>query len=229
VKQLEKALLGRKIGMTQLFAEDGRAIAVTVIEAGPCVVVQRRASHRQGADALQLGYQEAPRGKRVNKPLVGHFRHAAERAKKEIPACRHLRDFHLADCDAYAPGDRLTVELFKVGERVDVTGTSKGKGFAGVQKRHGFHGGPAAHGSMSHRRPASGGATDAARVFPGTKKPGHMGNVRATVRRLRVHQVDPERNLLVVEGAVPGPNGQLVTVSQPARAPGYASPAKEGS
>jgi large subunit ribosomal protein L3 len=229
VKRLQKALLGRKIGMTQLFADDGRAVAVTVIEAGPCVVVQRRSSARQGVEALQLGYEELARGKRVNKPLAGHFRHAAERAKKEIPPCRHLQDFRLADCDAYAPGDRLTVELFRVGERVDVTGTSKGKGFAGVQKRHGFHGGPAAHGSMSHRRPASGGATDAARVFKGTKKPGHMGNVRATVRRLRVHQVDPERNLLVVEGAVPGPNGRLVTVSQPSGAAGYAGPAKEGS
>jgi large subunit ribosomal protein L3 len=228
-KRLQKALLGRKVGMTQLFTEDGRAIAVTVIEAGPCVVVQRRSSKREGVDALQLGYEELSHGKRVNKPLAGHFRHAAEEAKKEIPPCRHLQDFRLADCDAYAPGDRLTVDLFRVGERVDVTGTSKGKGFAGVQKRHGFHGGPAAHGSMSHRRPASGGATDAARVLKGAKKPGHMGNVQVTVRKLQVHQVDPERNLLVLEGAVPGPNGQLVTVSQPSGASGYAASAKEGS
>jgi large subunit ribosomal protein L3 len=214
--------------MTQLFAGDGRAIAVTVIEAGPCVVVQRKSSEREGIDALQLGYEELRRGKRLNKPIAGHFRHAGEAAKKEIAPCRHLRDFRLADCDAYALGDWLTVELFKVGERVDVTGTSKGKGFAGAQKRHGFHGGPASHGSMSHRRPGSGGATDAARVFKGVKKPGHMGNVRRTVRRLRVHLVDGGRNLLVLEGAVPGPSGRLVAISQPAGSPAYAVPAGEG-
>jgi large subunit ribosomal protein L3 len=125
-------------------------------------------------------------------------------------------------------GDTIAVDVFKVGERVDVTGTSKGKGFAGVQKRYRTRGGPASHGSMSHRRPASGGATDAARVFKGTKKPGHMGNVRKTVRRLRVHMVDAEKNLLAVEGSVPGPNGRLVTVWQPADAARYAAPAGEG-
>ena len=228
MKRLQKALLGRKVGMTQLFAEDGRAVAVTVIEAGPCVVVQRKSSGREGVDAVQLGYDELPRGKRLTKPLAGHFRHAGEDAKTEIAPCRHLRDFRFADCEAYALGDRLTVDVFRVGERVDVTGTSKGKGFAGAQKRHGFHGGPATHGSMSHRRPGSGGATDAARVFKGVKKPGHMGNVRRTVRRLRVHMVDPERNLLVLEGAVPGPNRQLVTVSQPAGLAAYAGPTGEG-
>ena len=228
MKRLQKALLGRKVGMTQLFAKDGRAVAVTVIEAGPCVVVQRKSSEREGVDSLQLGFEELARGKRVTKPLAGHFRHAGEKVKKEIAPCKHLRDFRLADCDAYAPGDRLTVALFTVGERVDVTGTSKGKGFAGAQKRHGFHGGPASHGSMSHRRPGSGGATDAARVFKGVKKPGHMGNVRRTVRRLRVYMVDAERNLLVLEGAVPGPTGRLVTVSQPAGLSTYAGPAGEG-
>ncbi|MFB3881289.1 MAG: 50S ribosomal protein L3 [Armatimonadota bacterium] len=228
MKRLQKALLGRKVGMTQLFADDGRALAVTVIEAGPCIVIQRKSAGREGVDALQLGYEELPRGKRLNKPLAGHFHKAGDKVKKEIAPCRHLRDFRLADCDAYAVGDRLTVEVFAVGEKVDVTGTSKGKGFAGGQKRHGFHGGPAAHGSMSHRRPASGGATDAARVFKGVKKPGHMGNVQRTVRRLRVHLVDGERNLLVLEGAVPGPSGQLVAVSQPAGSAGYAGPSKEG-
>ena len=228
MKRLQKALLGRKVGMTQLFAEDGRAVAVTVIEAGPCVVVQRKSSEREGVDSLQLGYEELPRGKRLTKPLAGHFRHAGEEAKKEIAPCKHLRDFRFADCGAYALGDRLTVELFTVGERVDVTGTSKGKGFAGAQKRHGFHGGPASHGSMSHRRPGSGGATDAARVFKGVKKPGHMGNVRRTVRLLRVHLVDGGRNLLVLEGAVPGPSGRLVAISQPAGVSSYAGPAGKG-
>ncbi len=228
MKRLQKALLGRKVGMTQLFAEDGRAIAVTVIEAGPCVVVQRKSSGKEGVDSLQLGFGELARGRKLNKPEAGHLRKAGEQVKKEIAPCRHLQDFRLADCDAYGPGDQLTVDLFVVGERVDVSGTSKGKGFAGGQKRHGFHGGPAAHGSMSHRRPASGGATDAARVFKGVKKPGHMGSVKRTVRKLRVHMVDPGRNLLVVEGAVPGPTGQLLTVSQPAGVSSYAGPAGKG-
>ena len=225
---MQKALLGRKIGMTQLFAEDGHAVSVTVIAVGPCIVVQRKTVDREGFDALQLGYEELPKGKRLNKPEAGHFRRASEKGEKDVPSCRHLGEFQFADCDAYNVGDRITVDAFTVGERVDVTGTSKGKGFAGAQKRHGFRGGPATHGSMSHRRPGSGGGTDGARVFKGTKKPGHMGNVRKTVQRLRVHMVDTDKNLLVVEGAVPGPNRRLVTVWQPAGSPAYAAPAGEG-
>ena len=228
MKLVQKALLGRKIGMTQLFAEDGRAVPVTVIEVGPCIVVQRKTVDHEGFDALQLGYEELPKGKRLNKPKAGHFLRAGEKAEKDVPACRHLGEYQFADCDAYSVGDRITVNTFTVGELVDVTGTSKGKGFAGVQKRYGFRGGPATHGSMSHRRPGSGGGTDAARVFKGTKKPGHMGNVRKTVQRLRVHMVDADKNLLVVEGAVPGANRQLVTVWQPAGSPAYAAPAGEG-
>lgn len=216
MKLVQKALVGRKLGMTQLFAEDGRAVPVTVIAAGPCVVVQRRAADKEGYDALQLGYEELPEGKGLNRPELGHFRRTGERAGVEVPPCRHLVEFRFADCDAWKVGDRIGVEVFAPGERVDVTGTSKGKGFAGAQKRHGFHGGPASHGSMSHRRPASGGATDAARVLPGTRKPGHMGNVRATVGGLRVHAVDAERGLLLLEGGVPGPRGRLVLVSAPA-------------
>ncbi len=218
MKSVQKALLGRKIGMTQLFAEDGRAVPVTVISAGPCFVVQRKTVERQGCDSLQLGYEELPEGKRLNRPLSGHFRRAAEKADKDVPPCRHLADFRFADCSYYQVGDRIAVDVFEVGERVNVVGTSKGRGFAGVRKRHGFHGGPASHGSMSHRRPASGGATDAARVFKGTKKPGHMGNTRATVKRLRVHMIDAEKGLMAVEGAVPGPNGGLLTVWRPAGA-----------
>jgi len=226
LKSVQKALVGRKIGMTQLFAEDGRAVPVTLISAGPCVVVQRKAAAHEGYDALQLGYDELPKGKSLNRPRAGHFRRAAEKADKRIPACRHLVEFRFADCDAYQPGDRIAVDIFQVGERVDVTGTSKGKGFAGVQKRHHFHGGPASHGSMSHRRPASSGATDAARVFKGTKKPGHMGNVRSTVKRLRVHMVDTDKGLLAVEGAVPGPTGRLVLVSCPPRTSSVRGPAQ---
>lgn len=226
MKLVQKALLGRKIGMTQLFAKDGRAVPVTVIVAGPCTVVQRKTSDREGFEALQLGYEELSKGKRLNKPLAGHFRRAAEKAGAEVVQCRHLGEFQFADCDVHKVGDRIAVDVFQVGERVDVTGTSKGKGFQGVQKRYGWRGGPASHGSMSHRRPGSGGATDAARVFKGVGKPGHMGRVRKTVQRLRVNMVDAERNLLVLEGAVPGPNGQLVTVWQPAASPAHAAPAE---
>lgn len=228
MKVVQKALLGRKIGMTQLFTEDGRAVAVTVISAGPCTVVQRKTAKRDGVDAVQLGYQEVPKGKRVTKPMAGHFRRAGEKAEKEIAPCRRLGEFRFADCDVYSIGDQITVDIFEVGERVDVTGTSKGKGFAGVQKRYRTRGGPASHGSMSHRRPASGGATDAARVFKGTKKPGHMGSVRKTVKRLRVHLVDAENNLLAVEGSVPGPNGQFLTVWRPAGAETPAAPTGGG-
>ncbi len=217
MKSVQKALLGRKIGMTHLFAEDGRAVPVTVISAGPCIVVQRKTSDREGYDALQLGYEEISKDTRLSRPRAGHFRRAGEKADKEIPPCRHLAEFRFADCAAYHIGDRIGADVFQVGERVDVAGTSKGRGFAGVHKRHGAHGGPASHGSMSHRRPASGGATDAARVFKGTKKPGHMGNRRTTVKRLRVHMVDPEKGLLAVEGAVPGPNGGLLMLWSAAR------------
>lgn len=212
MKTVHKALLGRKVGMTQLFAEDGRAVPVTVISAGPCTVIQRKSADRDGYDALQLGYDELPDGKRLNRPRLGHFRRAAEKAGREVPPCRHLAEFRFADCDAHQVGDQVRADVFEVGEVVDVTGTSKGKGFAGVHKRYGFRGGPASHGSMSHRRPGSGGATDGARVFKGTKKPGHMGHVRTTVKRLRVHMVDADKGLLAVEGAVPGPNGGLLLV-----------------
>jgi len=215
VKVVEQALLGRKLAMTQVFAEDGRLVPVTVISDGPCVVVQRRKAGREGRESLQLGYEEVVKAGRLNKPLTGHFRRAGERAKAEIPPCRHLKEVCLANPDAYRVGDRIAVDVFAAGQRVDVTGISKGKGFAGVQKRYGFRGGPAAHGSMSHRRPASGGATDPARVFPGTKKPGHMGNVKVTVKGLRVQEVRAKDNLLLVEGAVPGPRGGLVLISLP--------------
>jgi large subunit ribosomal protein L3 len=216
LKLVQKALVGRKVGMTQLFAETGEAVPVTLIAAGPCVVVQRKRADKEGYDALQLGYEEVPGSQRLNKPLAGHLRRCGERARAEVPLCRHLVEFRFADCDAYQIGDRITVDVFQPGERVDVAGTSKGRGFAGVQKRYGFRGGPASHGSMSHRRPASGGATDAARVFKGTRKPGHMGNRRVTVKRLRVHLVDGEKGLLGLVGAVPGPNGRMVTVTSSA-------------
>jgi large subunit ribosomal protein L3 len=205
--------------MTQLFAEDGRAVPVTVIAAGPCYVVQRKVAEKEGYDAVQLGFEELTNAKRVNKPRAGHFRAASTRAGKTIPSCRHLVEVKLGDPAAYELGDKLGADVFAVGDQVEVSATSKGKGFAGGQKRHGFSGGPASHGSMSHRRPGSGGATDASRVFKGVKKPGHMGNVKRTVQGLRVWLVDVERGLLAVRGAVPGPNGALLLVTQRAAPP----------
>ncbi len=223
MKSVRKALLGRKLGMTQLFAEDGRAVAVTVIAAGPCTIVQRKTTAKEGYDALQLGFEELENAKRLSKPEAGHFEAAAKKSGQPVPAFRHLVEVKLGEPDVYQVGDTIAVDVFAVGDEVNVIGTSKGKGFAGAQKRHGFHGGPATHGSMSHRRPASGGATDAARVFKGVKKPGHMGAVRRTQPGLRVWLVDAERHLLAVKGPVPGPSGGLVLVTQ---GPGPA--AKEG-
>lgn len=214
-----KGLLGQKLGMTQIFDEQGRAIPVTVIEAGPCVVIQRKQVSSDGYDALQLGFGRV-RERRVNRPAQGHFKRAG------VEARRVLGEFRLQDCSQHEVGQELRVDIFAVGERVNVTATSKGKGFAGVMKRYGWHGGPAAHGSMSHRRPASGGATDAARVMPGTGKPGHMGAERVTVKGLEVIRVDGERNLLLVRGAVPGPEGALVRVTQPPQRAKHVSRAK---
>jgi len=222
---LLKGLLGRKVGMTQVFTATGETVSVTVLQAGPCLVVQRRTADRGGYDAVQLGFEEIPRadklvegkakGRRrggVNRPRLGHFQKAG------VPACRHLQEFRLVNCDSVQVGDRIGADIFAADEVVDVTGTSKGRGFAGGMRRYGFHGGPATHGSMSHRRPGSSGATDAARTFLGTRKPGHMGAVRVTVKSLRVLSVDPEKNLILVKGPVPGARGGLIRITRPYRA-----------
>ncbi|MBC7288087.1 MAG: 50S ribosomal protein L3 [Armatimonadetes bacterium] len=198
-------LLGRKIGMTRIFDDRGHAVAVTVIQAGPCVVVQRKTADRDGYEAIQVGFEELPLRK-SNMPYTGHFQ------KRGLKPLRFLREFRLSEGEDYHEGQRLTVELFPVGEKVDVTGTSKGRGFAGGVKRHGFSGGPASHGSKVHRSPMSAGSTDAARTFPGKRSPGHMGNERVTVQSLTVVRVDPQNNLIIVKGAVPGPRGGLVVV-----------------
>ncbi|NIM06394.1 MAG: 50S ribosomal protein L3 [Armatimonadetes bacterium] len=215
---MAKAILGRKLGMTQIFAEDGEALPVTLLEAGPCVVVQRRPrANDPSVVGVQLGFDEIPEEKRrrlLNKPMEGHFKQAG------VSPQRHLREFRLVDTEDFAVGKEVRADIFAVGDKVDVSGTSKGKGFAGAMKRHGFHGGPASHGSMSHRRPASSGSTDAARVFKGTKKPGHMGAVRRTVKGLTIVRVETEKNLVLVKGAVPGPKGGLVEITQLASAGG---------
>jgi len=198
-----KAILGTKIGMTQVFDSEGRVVPVTVIEAGPCTVVQKKTRETDQYDAVQVGYGDV-KPRKLNKPLLGHFR------KHGVDPKRIVREFRGgADLGV---GDTITVDVFAEGDLVDVTGTSKGRGFQGVVKRHHFHGGPMSHGSMIHRKPQSSGATDAARVFKGVKKPGHMGHETVTVKRLRVVRVVPDKNLLLVRGAVPGPNGGLVTV-----------------
>ncbi len=203
-------LLGKKMGMTQIFDEAGRAIPVTVIAAGPCPVIQRKSRATDGYEAIQLGVQPETKPKRVTKPMQGHF------AKATVPPHRHLREIRLDEGTApYTEGQVLTVELFQAGERVRITGVSKGKGFQGGVKRWGYRGGPATHGSMHHRAPGSIGASSfPSRVFRGHHMPGRMGNRRVTVKGLRVVQVIPERNLLLVEGAVPGPTGGLLTVQK---------------
>ncbi|HHW44560.1 MAG TPA: 50S ribosomal protein L3 [Desulfotomaculum sp.] len=204
---MPKGILGRKVGMTQIFNNEGQAVPVTVIEAGPCLVVQTRTPERDGYSAVQLGFGEK-RERLVNKPLKGHF------AKAGVRPLRFLRELRVEDAGQYQVGQEIKADVFTAGERVDVVGTSKGRGFAGGIKRHGFHRGPMAHGSKYHRRPGSLGAKGPARVFKGRKLPGHYGVERVTVQNLEVVKVDPERNLLAVKGAVPGPRGGLLLVKE---------------
>ncbi len=207
-----RGILGTKLGMTQIFDDEGRVIPVTVVRAGPCPVTQVRTVERDGYAAVQLGFGEV-RAKRVNKPLAGHF------ARAGVEPTRHLVELPLAG--DHKPGDVVTVEQFTVGQRVDVSGTSKGKGFAGAMKRHGFAGLGAGHGVHKvHRAPGSiGGASTPARVFPGTRMAGRMGGERVTVQSLELVGVDAERRLLLIRGAVPGPNGGLVIVRDAVKRP----------
>lgn len=208
-------ILGKKIGMTQIFNEDGSVTPVSVIEAGPCIVTQLKSVESDGYTAVQVGFG-AIREKLVNNPLRGHFRGGLQNPRHpHVPLCRTLREVRTEDVSDYAIGQAIKVsDVLDVGDVVKVTGVSKGKGFAGVVKRFGFHGGDETHGSMVHRKPQSSGATDAARTFKGTRKPGHMGARTSTVRGLRVVRVDAERNLLLIRGAVPGANGGLLTISR---------------
>jgi large subunit ribosomal protein L3 len=198
-------LLGKKIGMTQIYAADGQRIAVTAIEAGPCVVLQKKTAETDGYTAAQIGF--APkRADRVNKPEMGHFKKAGK------GAFSHVREFSVVDekCNV---GDEVTCELFAIGDRIDITGTSKGKGFQGVIKRWGFSGGRNTHGSNFHRAPgAIGQSAWPAKVFKGKKMPGQMGNARVTTHNLVVVDVRPEQNLILVQGAVPGPKNGIVSI-----------------
>ena len=193
--------------MTQVLNEDGLAIPVTIVQAGPCVVLQRKTVETDGYDAVQLGLVEFVKGKRVGKPMTGHFK------KADVPPVRFLREIRLSGDDDVKAGDRVQADIFKAADRISVTGTSKGRGFAGVIKRHGFSGGRATHGSMFHRAPGSvGQSAYPSRVFKGTRMPGHMGAARVTVQGIRIVEVDAEKNLLYLRGAVPGPNGGYVVL-----------------
>ena len=202
-----KGILGEKIGMTQVFDDANRVVPVTVVKAGPCVVTQVRTPDRDGYSAVQLAFG-AIDPRKVNKPTQGHFRNAG------VPARRHVRELRTADAPAYTVGQEITADVFAAGARVDVVGTSKGQGYAGVMKRHNFRGLGAGHGvQRKYRSPGSIGAcATPSRVFPGTRMAGRLGHERVTTLNLTVHAVDAERGLLLIRGAVPGPSGGLVLV-----------------
>jgi large subunit ribosomal protein L3 len=202
-----QGIIGKKVGMTQVYAEDGQAIPATVIEAGPCVVVQRKSKEKDGYSAVQVGLVERRAVKRVTKAMKGHF------GKAGLPPCRVLREFPV-DAESEAKvGDKVSVDLFTAGEEINVTGISKGKGFQGVVKRHHFRGGAATHGSMFHRAPGSIGASAfPSRVIKGMRAAGHMGSERVTVRNVKVVRVDAGNNILVVRGSIPGAGGSYVVI-----------------
>lgn len=192
--------------MTRVFDEQGRVVPVTVVEAGPCVVVQRKTIAKDGYEAIQVGFGER-KANRTNQPLTGHFRSKGQSPKQ------YLREFRLDSPEEYAQGEEIRVDRFAKGDTITIQGTSKGKGFAGGMKRHHFSGGPMEHGaSKIHRKPMSAGATDAARVFPGKRGPGHLGADTVTTKGLTIVDVDADRNLMLVKGAVPGANGGLLAI-----------------
>ncbi len=209
---MKKAILGTKVGMTQLFAEDGKVIPVTVIQAGPCTVVQKKTVDNEGYDAVVVGFGEV-REKSLNKPQKGTF------AKADVAAKKYLREFRLDDISSLNVADEIKADIFEAGEKIDVSGISKGKGFAGPMKRWGLHRGPMSHGSGYHRGSGSMGAcSNPGRVMKGKKLPGHMGVVKVTVQNLEIVKVDAEANLILVKGAIPGNKGGLVTVRNSVKA-----------
>lgn len=209
---MKKAILGTKVGMTQIFGENGELIPVTVVLAGPCTVVQKKTTETDGYEAVQVGFGDV-KEKKLNKPQKGHF------AKADVANKKYLREFRLDDCSALNVGDEIKADIFEAGEKIDVTGISKGKGFAGPMKRWGLHRGPMTHGSGYHRGSGSMGAcSNPGRVMKGKKLPGHMGVVRVTVQNLEIVKVDTENNLILLKGAVPGNKGGLVTIRNSVKA-----------
>jgi large subunit ribosomal protein L3 len=209
-----EGIIGIKLGMTQIFAEDGNLVGVTVLQAGPCVVVQRRTKEKDGYDAAQLGLVEFVKPQRVNKAMTGHFK------KANVAPVKILREVRLPESkDETKVGDRVLVENFKAGELVDITGVSKGRGFAGGVKRWHYAGGDATHGSMFHRAPGGiGGSSFPSRVWKNQHFPGHMGNDRVTAKNLKVIKVDTDENLLLVRGSVPGPSGTYIFIHKAKKA-----------
>jgi large subunit ribosomal protein L3 len=204
-----QGLIAKKIGMSQQFDDAGNVVPVTVLKAGPCTVVQKKTAEKDGYEAVQLGFVEERAVRKPTKPQVGHFKKAG------VPVVRKLQEFGCSDPAAVKEGDQVLVDIFEVGETIDVVGTSKGKGFAGVVKRHHFAGGDAAHGSMFHRAPGSIGASSyPSRVVKGMRMGGHMGHDRVTVRKLKVVATDKDQNLLIVKGAVPGAKGGYVLIKK---------------
>jgi large subunit ribosomal protein L3 len=209
---MKKAILGKKVGMTQVFDSEGRALPVTVIEAGPNVVVQKKTIENDGYEAIQVGFVDA-KERRVTKPLKGHF------SKAKIATKKYLREFKLEGAAGFEIGQEFKADVFVVGERVDVSGVSKGKGFSGAIKRHNFHRGPMSHGSKYHRGVGSMGASsDPSRTFKGKKLPGHMGAQNVTVQNMEIVMVDPEKNVILVKGGVPGIRGSLVMIKNSVKA-----------
>ncbi len=203
-----KSILGKKIGMTQMFKEDGRLVTVTVIEAGPVSVIQKKENDNDGYEALQMGFDVIRKEKNITKPMLGHFK------KNSVPPYRFVKEVQM---DGFSAGDNVTVDIFSAGDKIAVTGTSKGKGFQGVVKRHNFAGGPASHGSMFGRAPGSiGQGADPSRVWKNTKLPGHMGSEKVTIKNIEVVDVRKEQNLLLVKGAVPGANGGYLIIKSDA-------------
>ena len=209
---MNKGLIGKKLGMTQIFDEQGKVVPVTVIEAGPCVVAQVKTVETDGYNAIQLGFGDVKESK-INKPEKGHF------AKSKLTPKKHLREFRLDSVENINVGDELKADTFTAGDQLDIQGTSKGKGFQGVIKRHGQSRGPMGHGSMYHRRPGSMGPTSTpGRVFKGKKLPGHMGRVTVTIQNLDVVKVDLDKNVILVKGSVPGAKGAILKIKSAVKA-----------
>ena len=210
---MQKAIIGKKIGMTQIFDANGKVIPVTVVEAGPCVVSQKKTVESDGYNAVQVGFGDLKANK-VNKPMKGHF------AKGDVAPKKTLREFRFENIDAYNVGDLIKADVFAAGDKVDVTGTSKGKGYAGVIKRWNFHRLKETHGSgpVARHGGSNGACSSPSRVFPGMKMAGHLGAERVTVQKLTVAKIDAENNLIAVKGAIPGPNGGIVVIRDSVKA-----------
>jgi len=206
---VETGILGKKIGMTSIFLENGDSIGVTVLEAGPCIILNKREVQKDNYEAIQLGFITIDKKKLLNKPLTGYFK------RQNVAPCQYIKEFKFKDIEKYEIGNEIKADIFKEGEKVNVVAISKGKGFAGTQKRYNFSGGAKTHGQKDYyRSPGSIGAVDAARVFKGKKLPGRMGNKRVKIKNLEIVKIDLDKNIILLKGAIPGPNNALVAIEK---------------